>query len=375
MLTIFPKTLALLCLLGMVLSTSVDPLVCVHMTPENNPILSKAMYKDLIKVLDWDIGQRELMDELTKENNYLMQCLLVNGFHYGNIIECTGEKYLKVIQVYTAEFFKIKSNFQSAISGVVASKGYDEHDYLPVLNQFKKDLMDNLNNNEDPDIALSKFERAVTSTDNDDEDFHSDHGDDHGEHIVEDSHDEHRERRLGGTSHAVVHEIDEPDFEEEEEDFESSPEFKQMYEQLQNNYLIYVSLKKIVKGYILTTIRCVQEFAEKSEVMIPADENIRLFNKTLLEETFPESEMIRVFEERKELESEMKEIVNNNSKSFNSDMAKQGKYNHLVALHIANGNIGLNDVDLTQSPEKIFKDSLLPKMGKNYLDRGDDPLL
>lgn len=368
MLTILHKTLTLLFLITTTLSTSVDPLVCVHMTPENNPILSKAMYKNLIQVLDWDIGQREMMEELTKENNYLMQCLLLNGFHYGNLLECTGEKYLKVIQVYTAEFFKIKSNFQTAIAGVVASKGYDEHDYLPVMNQFKKDLMDTLNDNQDPDLALSKFEQAITSTDQEDFEDNHDHSEEHSDHG-------HRERRLGASPPVKVLDEVEPDFSEEEEDFESSPEFKQMYEQLQNNYLIYVSLKKIVKGFILTTIRCIQEFAEKSEVMIPADENIRLFNKTLLDETFPESEMTRVFEERKELESEMGELVKNQSKSFNSDMAKQGKYNNLVALHLANGNISSEEVDLTQTPEQIFKNSLLPRFGKEYLENSDLSLL
>ena len=109
--------------------------------------------------------------------------------------------------------------------------------------------------------------------------------------------------------------------------------------------------------------------------MIPADENIRLFNKTLLDETFPESEMTRVFEERKELESEMGELVKNQSKSFNSDMAKQGKYNNLVALHLANGNISSEEVDLTQTPEQIFKNSLLPRFGKEYLENSDLSLL
>lgn len=333
--------------------TSVDPLVCVNMTPENNPILSPEMYKSLIRVLDWDIGQREMMNELCKENNYLMQCLLVNGFNYNNLIECTGDKYIKVIQVYTAEFFKIKANFLSAIAGMVASKGYDEHDYIPIMNRLKKNLMDSLDQNRDPDLALASFEHAVTTTEDDTE--------------------QPQERRLlEEPDHDEAHELFADESESsEEDDFESSPEFKQMYEQLQNNYLIYVSLKKIVKGFVLTTIRCVQEYAEKAEVMVPADENIRLFNKTQLEESFPQEEMDRVFEERKELESETKDLVKKNGKSFNADLAKQGKYNHLVALHAANGNIHIGEMKISDSPEKIFKDSLLPKFGKNYLDRDD----
>ena len=133
-------------------------------------------------------------------------------------------------------------------------------------------------------------------------------------------------------------------------------------------------MKKIVKGFVLTTIRCIQEFAERSEVKIPEGENLRLYNKTLLDDTFPQSEMDRVFAEEKELQTELDDIVKKNGKSFNSDMAKQGKYNNLVALHLANGNISINNVDRSDSPEKIFKESLLPKFGKNYLE-GEHSLL
>ena len=343
-----------ICLLNSVKTGSVDPLICINMTPENNPILSPEMYKSLTRVLDWDIGQREMMEELCKENNFLMQCLLVNGFNYTNLIECTGHKYIKVIQVYTAEFFKIKSNFLTAIAGMVSSKGYDAFDYIPHMNQLKKDLMDTLDENRDPDFALATFEHTVTTTDDIGE---------HHERILTEEHD-----------HEDTDEFNEftsEDSEFSEEDFESTPEFKQMYEQLQSNYLIYVSLKKIVKGFVLTTIRCVQEYAEKAEVMIPADENIRLYNKTQLDQTFPQSEMDRVFEERKELESEMHDIVQKGTKSFNASLAKQGKYNHLVALHSANGNVNIGDINFSDPPEKTFKESLLPKFGKNYLDNGN----
>jgi hypothetical protein len=297
-----------------------------------------------------------MLNELTKEHNYLMQCLLLNGFKYENLITCAGEKYIKVIQVYTAEFFKIKSNFLSAIAGMVASKGYDDHDYIPVMNRLKKDLMDTLNENEDPDFCLSRFEEEVTSSDLDDN-IH--------------------ERRLSSddVSEESVHELfhDESNLSNVDEELESSPEFKQMYEQLQSNYLIYVSLKKIVKGFVFTTIRCIQEFAEKTQIMVPVDENIRLYNKTQLEDSFPESEMKRVFEERKELESEMKDLVDNQGKSFNANLAKQGKYNHLVALHAANGNIQLGEMKVSDTPEKMFKESLLPKFGRNYLGlKGDE---
>lgn len=327
------------------------------MTPETNPILSPSMYKDLTRVLDWDIGQREMLQELVTEHNYLMQCLLLNGFKYESLLECAGEKYIKVIQVYTAEFFKIKGNFLSAIAGMVASKGYDEHDYIPMINRLKKDLMDTLNNNEDPDLSLSRFEEEVTSNDIQDQINERRLSDDKSEH----------------SDHTEAHELfhDQSEASSEDEDLDSSPEFKQMYEQLQSNYLIYVSLKKVVKGFIFTTIRCIQEFAERTQIMIPVDENIRLYNKTQLDESFPESEMTRVFEERKELESEMKDLVQNSAKSFNVNLAKQGKYNHLVALHAANGNIKLGEMNISDTPEKMFKESMLPRFGKDYLGSGE----
>jgi hypothetical protein len=393
-------------------ASSVNPMVCAHMTPENNPVLNPQMYKDLTRVLDWDIGQREMIKELTTEHNYLMQCLFMNGFNYENLVACTGEKYIKVIQVYVAEFFKVKSKFQVAIANMVSSKGFASFEFLPKMNRLKKDLMDTLDENQDPDLSLARFEYMITHPDEDLDTRKSGH--DHkeseessSEHVdySDDSHDmmsiEHeriegrRERILAEVSHHSYsqrdehlphkaehsHESHNDHYEGSEhsthtgeghegehsessdtDEEESSDDFKHMYKQLHGNYLIYVSMKKIVKGFIFTTIRCIQEYAEKTEVILPDEESLRYYNRTQLESMFPQSEIERVFAEQKQLELELKEVKEKaGGKTFNSDLARQGKYNHLVALHIANGN--LKEVDRSDTPEKIFKESLLPLMG------------
>lgn len=395
-------TTLLLLLATHISGSSMDPLVCAHMTPENNPVLNPQMYKDLTRVLDWNIGQRELMKELSIEHNYIMQCLFINGFNYENLIKCTGEKYIKVIQVYVAEFFKVKSKFQVAIANMVSSKGFDTFEYLPKMNRLKKDLMDTLDDNQDPDLSLARFEYMISHPDEDietrnHEDKHEDSQESSSEHVdySDDTHDvmsiEHeriegrRERILAETSHHSYSPIDEhlphkADHSHESDssyhgengshhselndtdEEESNDDFKHMFRQLHGNYLIYVSMKKIVKGFIFTTIRCIQEYAEKSETILPDEESLRYYNRTQLESMFPQSEIERVFEEQKQLELELEDVKEKaGGKSFNSDLARQGKYNHLVALHIANGN--LKDVNRSDIPEKIFKESLLPLMG------------
>ena len=285
--------------------------VCVNVTEDNNPIISKPLYKDLIKVMDWDIGQRVLIRELSAENNYMMQCLLSTGFNPENIELCVGEKYIKVIEVYTAEFLKLKMGLLDAIIGTLKSKGYDNDEIRPVLNVFKKKLMDDLGDNKDPDLALAYLENEM----------------------------------------------------KEREDYQKN-DWLEMNHKLQGNYLIYVSLKKIIKGFVFMTIRCVQELSELVQVEFPEGENPKLYNKGRVEASFPEDEIERVFKEKRDMENELQSMIKRTGTSFNDALAKQGKYKELVTLHLATARVAPGDVDMDQTPEQMFKNTILPRIRK-----------
>ena len=301
------------------------------------------------------------------------------------MIVFTGEKYIKVIQVYAAEFFKVKSKFQVAIANMVSSKGFEAFEFLPKMNRLKKDLMDTLDANEDPDLSLARFEKLVSDPDADEEETRDskskgsesdsssvpvDEKSSHDVLSIESlRHAERRERVLAQEEEDVSTHLDDESSEhsehsdqEEEEESESTDDFKLMYKQIQSNYLIYVSMKKIVKGFIFTTIRCIQEYTEHTDIILPDEADLRLYNRTQVDDMFPESEMERLFNERKQWKTELDDVkAKAGGKSFIADLARQGKYNHFIALHVASGT--LKDFDLKDTPEKVFKEKLLPLMG------------
>ena len=283
-------------------ASSTDPHTCVRMTEENSPMISPQLYKDLVGSLDWDIEQHDLIANLSSENNYIMLCVLYQGFSFDNFVDCSGEGYSKVIDVYTTEFIKLKFGMVDGVISMLKSHNYDSFEVKEHLNRFRRELMDDLNENKDPVLSLEKFQKDV-------------------EHW-------------------------------EEYDAEA---FVDMFKKLKSNYYIYVALKKIIKGYILLTIRCLQDYFEMVGPQVPEGENILLYNKTRLDDTFPDEEIERVFTNKKEEEKELEDLSKGSSASFNVDMAKQHRYQHLLSMYVANAKISEDDLDKLDTPQNNFK--------------------
>jgi hypothetical protein len=186
------------------------------------------------------------------------------------------------------------------------------------VNSFRKQLLDDLNENKDPKFALETFQKSI-----------------------------------------------------EEWDQYDSEKFDEMYKKLQGNYYIYVALKKIIKGYALLTIRCLQDYFEMTGSEVPEGENILLYNKTRLDESFPDHEIETVFTDQQDEQKELENLSKVSNSSFNSDLAKQHRYQHLLSLYVANGKLDEEKIDKQNTPQYNFKKLVsgndIPKAHEQHL--------
>ena len=289
-------------------SMQVSPTVCANTTSSNSPIVTETIFRDLIRVLEWDIGQHDLLDELNEEHNLVMQCMLFSGFNWENLMKCAGENYDKVIEIFMAEFFKLRVRFLGQIIKMLKGEGLDKPGYEHEIVQVRNEMHDDLDNDRDPDLSVNRLKLRL-----------------------------------------------------EQQDIESNIHFDAVLQKIDQAYLIYVSLKRLVKAYALMTIRCLQEFLDLSDIEQPPGKNYRLYDQGKLNHMFPDEEVERVFQEQRNFKEQLKNLHETKSKSFNDDLAKQGKFKNLVALHVAAGNIKPQQIEPGATPQHMFEKLILGK--------------
>lgn len=274
---------------------------CANLNATNNPIITEPIYKDLVRVLEWNIGQHTLLHEMNKEHNLTMQCLMYSGFNWENLMRCTGENYDKVIEIFMAEFFKIRVKYLGQIMQMLKAEGLEQKGYEEETEIVRNEIHDDLDKGRDPELSVNRLQLRL----------------DHQE-------------------------------------LDSGINFVSVQQKIAQSYTIYVSLKRLMKAYALMTIRCVQEYLELIDIETPPGKNYKMYDQGRLDSVFPDEEVQRVFQEQKQIHKQLKKLAEESTKSFQENLAKQGKFKNLLALHLASGSIKPKDIEPGVTPEKMF---------------------
>ena len=99
--------------------------VCVNLKPKNNPIISKQIYRDLVRHLEWDLGQQDFKTNLTKEHNEIMKCIFLDGFSEINLVHCLGRGYTSVVEKYRVILKNLQNLFINGVMNYLEFQGYD----------------------------------------------------------------------------------------------------------------------------------------------------------------------------------------------------------------------------------------------------------
>lgn len=297
------KILPLLFLLtlGASSSKSYNEHVCTHLTPKNNPILSNEVYRDLIRSLEWDIGQHGLKSSLTQNHNHTLECLFLDGFSFKNLLHCLGDDYLTVLEEYQVILKGVQQKLIQAVADYLEFRGYDNMAF-DAFNDLKLHLTFDLEANDSPWESISQFEQEIQGK-------------------------------------LPTDMTDLSDFRHE----------------FQFHYVVYLSFKRIMKGYIFLTVNCVREVVGLFDIEVDGRFPLNTVPEEHIEQVFPDAEVDQNSDTRQSIHEKVKQILRGEGDGFNHDMARQGKFKTIVAAHLATGKMDKSQLDATMTPEEIIR--------------------
>jgi hypothetical protein len=270
------------------------------MKPKTNPIISQEIYRDLIRNVDLDLGQKDLKLNLTAQHNSILQCLFLDGFRYSNLVNCLGIQYSEVIHHYEAILAELREKFVGSIMNELENQGYDNM-VEKAFKKLKKNLEFDLEDSNSPANSIKDFEQAL----------------------------------IGKVPKSML-------------------DLSEFFSKFNHSYILYLSLKRMIKAYIILTTSCAKQVTHLFKIEIDPIFDINDVPMDSIDKSFPDDE-IGTSHVQSSLLEQMRDVINQRGETFNQDMAKQAKYKEIVANQLMTGVISPNEIEEGMTPEEIVK--------------------
>lgn len=299
------KPMQILAILTLILLSTnckkLDEHMCMHMVPKNNPIISVQLYKDLIGGMKWDLGQHTLKSDLTQTHNDVLSCLFLDGFRNSNLQACLGPQFEGVIAKYEEKANIMRHKFVQAIMDHLEFEGYDNMAPIEFEN-LSKDLLFALEANQPVLPSLKAFENDIAGS------------------VPSDM-----------------------------------SEMSHVFAIADEHYLIYLSLKRMMKAYSILTVKCFVQVVQMNHIELQPDNGLENFPEEEIDKFFPDSEIEKQYNDKESLHEKLINAINKETNTFNEDMMKQAKLKNLLAAQLASGKLDAMDIDPEMTPEEIFR--------------------
>jgi hypothetical protein len=217
------------------------------------------------------------------------------------MLHCLGEEYHSVVDEYRVVLKGIQEHLINSVMDYLEFRGYDNMAY-DAFNDLKLHLSFDLEDNNSPWGSIDEFEQEIQGK-------------------------------------LPTDMTDLSDFRHE----------------FQFHYVVYLSFKRIMKGYTYLTINCVREVIGVFDIDVDEGFHVNEVPEDKIDGVFPDKEVDQNSDTKESMHEKIKKILEGEGDGFNHDMARQGKFKTIVAANVASGKIDKADLKPTMTPEEIIR--------------------